>query len=57
MSIHNIQFYGKKRKCLSIFVFWRYRKNFNGTKNKSAMVNESSVFKLLKLDCKWLSTP
>ena len=50
MSTLNIQFYDKIRKFPSIFVFLSYRKNFIATQ-KRVMVNEPSVFELLRFDC------
>ena len=53
MSTHNIQFLDKIRKYPCTFVFMTYRKNFVGTKNvfELAMVNEPSVFELLRFKC------
>ena len=53
MSTHNIQFHDKIRNCPEVFVFLRCRKNFMGLKNEFelAMVNESSMFELLRFDC------
>ena len=54
MSTHNIQFHNEIRKPL-IFVFLIYRKNFVGSQ-KLSMVNEPSVFELLRFDCSSFST-
>ena len=53
MSTHNIQFHDKIRKFPKIFVFLSCRKNFVGAKNEFelAIVNEPSVFELLRFDC------
>ena len=51
---HNIQFHTKIRKFPQIFVFWGDRKNYVGTRKlvqMSHVVNEPSVFKLLRFDC------
>ena len=52
MSTHNIQFHDKIRKFPQIFVFMSYRKNFVWTNNEfeSSMVNEPSLFELLRFD-------
>ena len=52
MSTHNIKFHDYLRQFPYIFVFFSYRKNFAGTKNEFelAMVNEPSVFELLRFD-------
>ena len=49
----SIQFRDKVRKFPKFFVFLSYRKNFEGTKNEFelAMVNEPSVFELLRFGC------
>ena len=53
MSAHNIQFHDKIRKFPYVFVFLSYRKNFLRTHKRFelAMVNEPSVFELLRFDC------
>ena len=54
MSTHNIQFHDKIRKFPFIFVFLRaIRKISLGLKNEFelAMVNEPSVFELLRFYC------
>ena len=50
MGTQNIQFRNEIRKFPYIFVLWSFRKNFVGLRNKfeSAMVNEPSVFELLR---------
>ena len=51
MSTHNIQFNDKK--IFLNIVFLSYRKKFVETQNEFelAMVNEPSVFELLRFDC------
>ena len=59
MSPHNIQFHDKIKKNTKILVFLSYRKNFVGLKNEFeiAVVNEPSVFELLRFDCIILFRP
>ena len=62
MNTHNIQFHDTIRKCPLMFFFFfvfflfffvSYRKNFVGSSKefKLAMVNNPSMFELLRFNC------
>ena len=53
MSTHNIQFHDEIKKILLFFYFVAIGRTSQGLKNKFelAMVNEPSVFELLRFDC------
>ena len=54
MSTHNIHFHNKIRKfplSICFLELWELFRRDSKTKFESAMVNEPSVFELLRFDC------